>query len=199
MTNLEQVAHALEGSRRTDRCGPGHRNCHPTHRRYSPVGISLTNIETYNKALLPQVISLVEGLRQACQHRVQTIDDTPADLERCRELLSRIEVLLESGDITAGTLARRRSASCIRPSAAPARAMLSAIETFDFRRRSPGTGAPGRIWQRALRLTYLQRLREQCNRCNCAWASACCPGGMASMTMRTSSAIEPAWSFCMIS
>ena len=131
MTNLEQVAHALKGSAALI----GAAQVAETATRLI-VGIRqsapLTDIETYNKALLPQVISLVEGLRQACQHRVQTIDDTPADLERCRELLSRIEVLLESGDIAAGTLAQKEKHFLHQALGNAGEAMLSAIETFDF-------------------------------------------------------------------
>ena len=53
-------------------------------------------------------------------------------MTRCGEVLGRLEVLLESGDMAAGLLARKEKVFLQQALGSAADPMLSAIEIFDF-------------------------------------------------------------------
>ena len=75
---------------------------------------------------------LIEGLKNAQDGDESASTPAPLDVARCNDVLSRLEPLLENGDMGACALARTDRQVLQATLGASGASLVSAIEVFDF-------------------------------------------------------------------
>jgi PAS domain S-box-containing protein len=81
--------------------------------------------------LMPPLVRLIDGLKRAQADEEATASPL-VDPTRCNSVLARLEVLLENGDMAAGTLARREKQLLEVALGEAGLALVSAVQVFDF-------------------------------------------------------------------
>ncbi|WP_263772875.1 PAS domain S-box protein [Propionivibrio soli] len=89
-------------------------------------------IESTAAALSPALRSLIDGLKRAQEAPRNGASEATIDRNRCEDILSRLEYMLENGDIAASTLARAEKSLLCAALGITGQQMLAAIQVFDF-------------------------------------------------------------------
>ena len=89
-------------------------------------------IDAAYTAMIPTTQQLIDGLKNARHEDNAIAQCVVADVARCMQILSRLEGLLESGDMSAGALAHDESLLLQQTLGNAGSTLLSAIQVFDF-------------------------------------------------------------------
>jgi two-component system sensor histidine kinase/response regulator len=89
-------------------------------------------------ALALALRTLIDGLKAVQQREAPAPASGTADIERASEALSRLEQLLENGELQACSFARGQSRILLDAFGEAGAALLSAVEVFDFERALAG-------------------------------------------------------------
>jgi two-component system sensor histidine kinase/response regulator len=131
MTQAEQIVHALKGSASligAKVCAERAAEVLNLIRHKAAQG----EIDAAYQAMAPALRQLIDGLRNARRSDETAPTEGHSDPHRCREILSRLHLLLDAGDLSAGTLAHKESRLLQETLGNEATALLSAIQVFDF-------------------------------------------------------------------
>ncbi|SDI45885.1 PAS domain S-box protein [Propionivibrio dicarboxylicus] len=131
MERFEQVVHALKGTAALIGAVPvaeAAGRLMTALRRAAP----MEEIDILYQPLRQKLTSLVDVLQQVREQNSRRAETGAPDHARCNEVLLHLEKLLEAGDISAGSLARKERKFLQQTLGNNAEALLAAIDIFDF-------------------------------------------------------------------